>query len=272
MAIGELEANNQLQPPIVLLTYRHGNSISFVFPFQLHFLLFSFSLSFFMPQKLICRNFPTKSNARVIDEAKRSRHLPHQQVKKNYFNSLNGFAASFGNFGSGNTFTNLLKTNFLNNSLDQTQLAHIHNTHTQNLLLSDQFSRTTTSVAGKSRAHYPIPAGLSVAAALNINLSALGPLGGYIGASHSKEPNSSNRVSRAASPALGSSAENNRLNWITNIFDFKFLISSSWFMQFHTWCYFSHIAFFYCFRSFPCFLKLIDNAKKISIIKKVETH
>lgn len=140
--------------------------------------------------------------------------LPHQQVKKNAGNSKNyvhGMAASFGNFGSGNTFTNLLKTNFLNNSLDQKQLAHTHNTHTQNLLLSDQFSRTTTSVAGKSRAHTLVPGGLSVAAAL----SSLGPLGGYIAASHSKESNSSNRVSRAASPSLGSSAENNRLNWIT---------------------------------------------------------
>ena len=204
-------------------------SISFVFPFFLFFFEIAFQLfSFLFLDHLkidFYRNFPTNS-------IENRRRLPHQRIKsaERSKNLLRGFAASLG---SGNTFTNLLKTNFLANSLDQTQLAHTQNTHTQNLL-SDQFSRPTTLAGGKSRAHTLVPAGMSVAAALNINLSSLGPFGGYIGASHSKETNSSARVSRAASPSLGSSAENNRFNW-KRFFLFFFL--SFWHFA-HQFCWF----------------------------------
>lgn len=128
-------------------------------------------------------------------------------------NYLNGLAASSNLFGHGSEgmFTNLLKTNFLNKSvaLDQNPLANL-NTNTQNLNLSDQFSRSMPVTANSRRLDFP-PAVLSVAA-LNINLSSLGPFYASAGTGHSKDTNSSSRASRAASPALGNPAENNRLN------------------------------------------------------------
>lgn len=169
-----------------------------------------------------------KSNAR-FSNVTRSCYLPHQYVKKasmehssrilngigitnrissqNYFTSLKGIATP-RLLGENDLFTNLLKTNFLNKSvtLDQDQLATT-NTHNRNLSLSDQFSHSTT-VAAKSRKEYS-PSGLTVAA-LNINLSSLGPLYSSAGGICKEPNNSSNRVSRAASPALGSSADNNR--------------------------------------------------------------
>lgn len=172
-----------------------------------------------------------KSNAR-FSKVTRSCYLPHQYVKKasmehssrilngigitngifsqNYFTSLKGIATPrlLGENGPQDLFTNLLKTNFLNKSvtLDQDQLAST-NTHNRNLSLSDQFSHSTT-VAAKRRKEYS-PSGLTVAA-LNINLSSLGPLYSSAGGICKEPNNSSNRVSRAASPALGSSADNNR--------------------------------------------------------------
>lgn len=184
----------------------------------------SLKIVFFSLPKTQISNCRTKRNARVSN-ATRCCYLPHRQVKRappgsftrnlsdgifaqNYFANLSGIAASaklFGENGSRNMFTNLLKTNFLNKSanldLDQNQLANT-NTLTKNLMLSDQFSPSTTSAA-KSRTDRAT-AGLSVAA-LNINLSSLGPLYSH---GLSKESNSSNRVSRAASPALGNSADN----------------------------------------------------------------
>lgn len=134
----------------------------------------------------------------------RSGHLPHQKVKDRRMLGRN-FGGIFE--GAEGMFTKLLKTNFLNSksleTLDQNRLAKT-NIHIQNLNLSDQFSRPTP-VAAKSRPD------LTTVAALNINLSSLGPLYSSSAAHHSKETNSSTRVSRAASPALGSSAENNRL-------------------------------------------------------------
>jgi hypothetical protein len=111
---------------------------------------------------------------------------------------------------SNDIFTNLLKTNFLDSvvssvPLDQEQpLANAKTQLTQNFVLSDQYSRSTPAIARASR---HIPTALT-AAALTINLSSLGPL--YAVAASARDPNSSNRVSRAASP-LGNSAENNRL-------------------------------------------------------------
>lgn len=160
----------------------------------------------------------------------RSCYLPHQHVRKapssehwkgmsngifsqNYFTNLKGIATSsklLGDNGPQDIFTNLLKSNFLSKSvtLDQNQLAST-NTHTRNLPLSDHFSRsTTTPIAAKSRTECP-PSGLTVAA-LNINLSSLGPLYSGAGGICKESSSSSNRVSRAASPSLGNSADNNR--------------------------------------------------------------
>lgn len=168
------------------------------------------------------QNFsPHNRNARVSN-ATRSHYLPHQQVRRaipglsnrsfkgNFYDNYFGVSSKmFGDNGSRNIFTNLLKTNFLNKTLytDQNQLANT-NTHNQNLILSDQSSHSTPAVAAKSRTESS-RAGLSVAA-LNINLSSLGPLYASAAGAISKESNSSNRVSRAASPSLGQSAENNR--------------------------------------------------------------
>lgn len=136
----------------------------------------------------------------------RSGHLPHQKVKDRRLLGRN-FSGIFE--GAEGMFTKLLKTNFLNsktlNTLDQNILANT-NIHTQKINLSDHFSRPTP-VAAKSRAD------LTTVAALNINLSSLGPLYSSSGVHHSKDTNSSTRVSRAASPALGTSAENNRLKF-----------------------------------------------------------
>lgn len=126
--------------------------------------------------------------------------------------SGNYLGAVLGDGGS-QIFTNLLKTNFLNKTLDQTNALARNPNQTQNLILSDQFSQSAPVAAVKSRVDSHA-VGLT-AAALNINLSSLGPL--Y--SSRSKEQNSSTRVSRAASPALGNSAENNRLTtWIEKAF------------------------------------------------------
>lgn len=146
-------------------------------------------------------------NARIRHNM-RSSHLPHQIVKDRKMLSRN-FGGIFD--GAEGMFTKLLKTNFLNSkslTIDQNRLANT-NIHNQNLNLSDHFSRPTP-VAAKSRA-----ADLTTVAALNINLSSLGPLYSSSGVHHSnRDTNSSTRVSRAASPALGTSAENNRLKMI----------------------------------------------------------
>lgn len=154
-----------------------------------------------------CRKFSTK--------LRKAPHLPHQVVRE----GRNAFARSFGIFpgsyfaGLGavaqmyrddgspqTTFTNLLKTNFLDPKPLATTNSQIQNS-------SPNQSSHHVTVAAKSRPDIT-PAGLSVAA-LNINLSSLGPL--YSSAVH-RDTNSSNRVSRAASPSLGNSAENNRLH------------------------------------------------------------
>lgn len=141
-------------------------------------------------------------------------HLPHQVIRE----GRNAFARSFGIFPGNyfaslgavaqmsrddgpppNTFTNLLKTNFL----DPKPLAPT-NTQIQNSF--PEQSSSHAAVAAKSRFHIT-PAGLT-AAALNINLSSLGPL---YSSAVTKDTSSSNRVSRAASPSLGTSAEHNRL-------------------------------------------------------------
>lgn len=149
---------------------------------------------------------------------KRSRYLPHQIVKTKAqcadderskgIARENRFSVMPSNLITEEprkVLTNLLKTNFLDqpDSLDQTQLASIDN-HSQNLMLSDQFSQSTT-LAAKNRVDC-LPAGLAVAA-LNINLSSLGPLYSRARANTS----SSTRASRATSPSFGNSAENNRL-------------------------------------------------------------
>lgn len=154
-------------------------------------------------------------------KAFRSCYLPHQHVngcdrpppgmlrRMGIFsgNILNGSSSLLRDGAPSEIFTNLLKTNFLDKShrLDSKTLAE--NTDKQNFLMSDPSSR----VVPPSRGVDCTPAGLT-AAALNINFSSLGRL--YVSAGAVKDPNSSNRVSRAASPALGNSAENNRLtNW-----------------------------------------------------------
>lgn len=151
-----------------------------------------------------CRKFSPK--------LRKAPHLPHQVVRE----GRNAFAPNFGIFPGNefaslatetnrdegpptNTFTNLLKTNFL----DPKPLAPT-NFDTQNSF--PEQSSSHAAVAAKSR--LMTPAGLSVAAALNINLSSLGPL---YSSAVTKDASSSNRVSRAASPSLGSSAEHNRL-------------------------------------------------------------
>lgn len=154
-----------------------------------------------------CRKFSPKLRKAPL--------LPHQVVRE----GRNAFARSFGIF-PGNyfaslgavarmsrddepptttTFTNLLKTNFL----DPKPLAPT-NSQIQNSF--PEQSSSHAAVAAKSRFHIT-PAGLT-AAALNINLSSLGPL---YSSAVTKDTSSSNRVSRAASPSLGSSAEHNRL-------------------------------------------------------------
>lgn len=153
-------------------------------------------------------------------------HLPHQFVRAgnksfsprdfgmlskispgNYFTNLGSSARLMCGDGSQDLFTNLLRRNFLEKMPNPDQLATTNPLSQNLMLLSDQSSQSTP-VATKSRVERS-PAGLSVAA-LSINLSSLGPL--YSGAvSNFKEQSSSARVSRAASPALGNSAENNRL-------------------------------------------------------------
>ncbi|KAG5676088.1 hypothetical protein PVAND_005942 [Polypedilum vanderplanki] len=85
-----------------------------------------------------------------------------------------------------------------------------------NLLLFGQYSKTTSSkqkAVEKSSCIGCTPGGLTTTA-LNMNLTTIGPLCtnvGCIGTScNSKDANSSTRVSRSASPALGSASENNR--------------------------------------------------------------
>lgn len=88
-----------------------------------------------------------------------------------------------------------------------------------NLLLFGQYSMSasTTTAQKSAKERHCIgctPGGLT-ATALNMNLSAIGPLCtnvGCIGASFSsKDANSSNRVSRSTSPAPGTATENARL-------------------------------------------------------------
>lgn len=165
--------------------------------------------SFLHNQRKLCRHLRQRN-------LKRSCHLPHQIVK---YKSQNVGENSLGAKGgsrftvvptnladdeSKSMLTNLLKKNFLDQpvSLDQNQLAST-DTHTQNLILSDQFSQSTT-LAAKNRVDC-LPAGLAVAAALNINLSSLGPL--YSRAR--TNTSSSTRASRATSPSLGNA--DNRL-------------------------------------------------------------
>lgn len=165
----------------------------------------------------ICRKFRLRKAARY-------HHLPHHHVKdsrrgafaRNVGGSLGMFSGNLGAVlgdGGSQIFTNLLKTNFLNKTLDQTNELARNPNQNQNLILSDQFSQSAPVAAVKSRVDSHA-VGLT-AAALNINLSSLGPL--Y--SSRSKDQNSSTRVSRAASPALGNSADNNRLTyWIEKAF------------------------------------------------------
>lgn len=166
--------------------------------------------------KLNCRKF------RRIRNTQRTCYMPHQIVKdekrnRNFGgifsgNFLNGIATTsisiLGDRSEG-MFSRLLKTNFLNKSvaLDQNQLETLNNQNL-NSNLSDQSSHSRP-VAAKTRPDFP-PAGLT-AAALNINLSSLAPLCASSSGNHSKDTNSSARVSRAASPAFGNSSENNRL-------------------------------------------------------------
>lgn len=155
-----------------------------------------------------CRKFSTK--------LRKVPHLPHQIIREgrhafarsfgifpgNYFASLGAVAQKYRDDGASpqTTFTNLLKTNFLDPQPLATTNSQIQNSS------PNQSSHHTTATA-KSRHDITTPAGLSVAA-LNINLSSLGPLYATV----HRDMNSSNRVSRAASPSLGSSAENNRLH------------------------------------------------------------
>lgn len=175
-----------------------------------------------------------KLNCRKLQRIKNTQrsYLPHQVVKdkkknRNFGgifsgNYLNGVATSSSLFGDGSEgmFTRLLKTNFLTKTLalDQNRLARL-NIQNLNLNLSDQFSHPTP-VAVRSRSDFP-PAGLT-AAALNINLSSLGPLCSSSSGNHSKDPNSSTRVSRAASPAFGNSAENNRFKDFLRVFNYHY--------------------------------------------------
>lgn len=171
--------------------------------------------------------FSSKANVR-IRKTPRTCYLPHQHVNY-HVRPLPGIvkrsSLTSGNLLNGpsneshDLFTNLLKTNFLDSvkssvPLDQKQQLAAANTHlTQNFVLSDQSSRSIPAIAAAVASRRIVdcsPAGLT-AAALTINLSSLGPLYASVRA---KDPNSSNRVSRAASP-LGNSAENNRLtNWM----------------------------------------------------------
>lgn len=153
-------------------------------------------------------------------------YLPHQHVKHRVkplpgiLKLTSDSAVVFGATSeSRDIFTNLLKTNFLDSvkssALDQRQpLATAHTHLTQNFVLSES-SRSAPVIAVASRRGIDCtPAGLT-AAALTMNLSSLGPL--YASAVRARDPNSSTRVSRAASPALGNSTDNNRLtNW-TNL-------------------------------------------------------
>ncbi|CRK86312.1 CLUMA_CG000095, isoform B [Clunio marinus] len=172
------------------------------------------------------RNITMTLNVKYNKNAKRTAYLPYQKVKiassgeskrkldevseSNYSNrSLNGMKSSMKFFENvpRDIFTNLLKTDFLN--LDEKQLESEMNTEKSNLMLFDQFSKSTTSAAVKSHTESS-SSGLSVAG-LSINLSSLGPLYSTI-RSRNKESNSSNRVSRAASPAPGNSADTFKMN------------------------------------------------------------
>lgn len=84
-----------------------------------------------------------------------------------------------------------------------------------NLLLFGQYSKTTSSMTQKAKEKKCIgctPGGLATTA-LTMNLSTISPLCtnvGCIGASCSKDANTSSRVSRSASPALGNTSDNPR--------------------------------------------------------------
>ena len=175
---------------------------------------------------MFCRKFSSKARIRRGPRAPHVPHLPHQFVHDgrmnfaasisrnfgifpgNYFTNLGASARMFRGDGSQDTFTNLLKTNFLD---DQKKLAETQSNNQNLMLLSDQSSHSTKVSATRSRGLDYTSAGLAVAA-LNINLSSLAPLYSVAVSNPFKEMNSSSRVSRAASPAFGNSAENNRLH------------------------------------------------------------
>jgi hypothetical protein len=158
--------------------------------------------------------------------------LPHQRIIENKSRSMNMSLAEEDESNifleklesCNNTFTNLLSRNFCDDGSNDDRLLakkhKINNETFQNSYQSYQSSRTnpttsqlsTTNAQPRKRADTLGSASLTVAAALNINLSSLGPLYSSSPAVRKESSSSSsNRVSRAPSPA----PENNRFTTTT---------------------------------------------------------
>jgi hypothetical protein len=156
--------------------------------------------------------------------------LPHQRIIENKSRSMNMSLAEEDESNifleklesCNNTFTNLLSRNFCDDgSNDDRLLAKKHKINNETFQNSYyQSSRTnpttsqlsTTNAQPRKRADTLGSASLTVAAALNINLSSLGPLYSSSPAVRKESSSSSsNRVSRAPSPA----PENNRFTTTT---------------------------------------------------------
>lgn len=184
---------------VINIKWAHGK-----FQFHFHSSLAIIILNFF-------RFSYTDLMRRCLKKRRKNSHfLPHQRVIEIEPNMNFAEDDESDDFlESCNTFTNLLSRNFCDddNTLLASKTKHMNNHfHFQN---SYQSSRTNSSSLAqpRKRADTLGSASLTVAAALNINLSSLGPLySSPTAARKESSSSSSNRVSRAPSPA----PENNR--------------------------------------------------------------
>lgn len=163
------------------------------------------------------KNLHLLPHQRVIENKTRSPSFPEEDESSIFLESLEQ--------SCNNTFTNLLSRNFCDDdgsNDDHRMLLAKHKIN--NETFQNSYSRTnpptntsqlsTTHAQLRKRADTLGSASLTVAAALNINLSSLGPLYSNSSSSHAarkeSSSSSSNRVSRAPSPA----PENNRFTEI----------------------------------------------------------
>lgn len=178
--------------------------------------------------------------SRKINES-RSHYLPHQHIKdkltehKTYYTSdINGILLTMIQSGNDNKRNhNEKNSKTMSEAIDtRFSVEKVGNSKSNtNLLLFGQYSHTSTKQKPTEKSCIGCtPGGLSTTA-LNMNLSTISPLCtnvGCIGTScYSKDANSSSRVSRSASPALGgNTSDNNRLkklqNWLLIFFDVCF--------------------------------------------------